>query len=96
MYESSRSAALVKEKRSKSFSVQHGGVGGCSLAPILFSVFTNALLEELERSELDVELSTDGRIHGMMFANDFVGVSDLEDELQKLIDFVLPIWCKWC
>ena len=45
---------------------------GCSLSPILFSVFINGLLKEVEQAELGIEL----RIGGMLLADDFVGVSD--------------------
>ena len=63
-----------------------------SLSLILFSVFINGLLKEVEQAELGIELSNGARIGGMLFADDFVGVSDSgEDsgeELQKLIDVV--------
>ena len=95
MYESSRSAVLLEGERSESFSVQQGVAQGCSLSPILFSVFINGLLEELEQSKLGIELSSGGRIGGMLFADDFVGVSDSEDQLQKLIDVVHAYCCKW-
>ena len=44
MYESSRSAVLLEGERSESFSVQQGVAQGCSLSPILFSVFINGLI----------------------------------------------------
>ena len=46
-------------------------------------------------TKLGLELSTGGRIGGMLFADDFVGVSDSEDQLQKLIDVVHAYCCKW-
>ena len=52
MYESSKSSVLLEGERSDSFSVQQGVAQGCSLSPILFSVFVNGLLEELEQSML--------------------------------------------
>ena len=39
-YDVSRSAVLLGEK-SASFSVEQGVVQGCSLSPILFSIFIN-------------------------------------------------------
>ena len=51
---------------------------GCSLSPILFSVFINGLLKEVEQAGLGVELSDGSTIGGMLFADDFVGVSNSE------------------
>ena len=59
---------------------------GCSLSPILFSVFTNDLLKEVEQVELGIQLSSGKTFWGMLFADDFVGVSDSKESLQKLID----------
>ena len=58
---------------------------GCSLSPILFSVFINGLLKEVEQAGLGVGLSDGSTIGGMLFADDFVGVSNSEEELS--------MWC---
>ena len=59
MYMSSRSVVLLE---------------GCSLPPILFSVFINDLLKEVEQAELGIKLSSGKTFWGMLFADDFVGV----------------------
>ena len=41
MYESFRSVVPLKGQKSDSFSVGQGVTQGCSLSPILFSVFIN-------------------------------------------------------
>ena len=64
----------------------------CSLSPILFSVFINGLLEQ---AGLGVELSDGSTIGGMLFADDFVGVSNSEEELQRLINVAHAYCCKW-
>ena len=87
MYEASRSAVLLDGERSASFSVAQGVAQGCSLSPILFSVFINDLLKEVEKAELGIQLEC-GKIGSMLFADDFVGVSDSKEQLQKLIDVV--------
>ena len=58
---------------------------GCSISPILFSVFINDLLKE----------GSGKTFGGMLFADDFVGVSDSKESLQKLIDVVYSYCCKW-
>ena len=57
---------------------------GCSLSPILFSVFINDLLKDVEQAELGIQLSSGKRVGGMLFADDFVGVSDSRESPQKL------------
>ena len=95
MYEASRSAVLLDGEKSASFSVEQGVAQGCSLSPILFSVFINDLLKEVEKAELGIHLGEGGRIGGMLFADDFVGLSDSKEQLQKLIDVVYSYCSKW-
>ena len=48
MYESSRSAVLLEGEKFDSLNVEQGMAQGCSLSPILFSVFINDLIKEVE------------------------------------------------
>ena len=77
------------------FSVEQGVAQGCSLSPILFSVFINDLLKDVEQAELGIQLSSGKRVGGMLFADDFAGVSDSRESLQKLIDVVHGYCNKW-
>ena len=95
MYMSSRSAVLLEGKKSDSFNVEQGMVQGCSLSPILFSVFINDLLKEVQQAELGIQLSSGKTFGEMLFADDFVGVSDSKESLQKLIDVVYSYCSKW-
>ena len=95
MYMSSRSAVLLEGEKSDSFNVEQGVAQGCSLSPILFSVFINDLLKEVEQVELGIQLSSGKTVGGMLFADDFVGVTDSKESLQKLIDVVYSYCSKW-
>ena len=95
MYESSSSAVLLEDERSASFSVKQGVAQGCSLSPILFSVFINDLLKEVDNAGLDVKLSSGERLGGLLFADDFVGISESKESLQSLIDVVHTYCNKW-
>ena len=95
MYMSSRSAVLLEGEKSDSFNVEQGVAQGCSLSPILFSVFINDLLKEVEQAELGIQLSRGKTIGGMLFTDDFVGVGDSKENLQKLIDVVYSYCSKW-
>ena len=49
----------------------------------------------MEQAELGIVLSAGGRLGGMLFADDFVGVSESGEQLQKLI-YVVHAYCrKW-
>ena len=95
MYDCTRSAVLLDGEHSQVFDIHQGVAQGCSLSPILFSVFINGLLEEVEKAELGIVLGNGGKIGGLLFADDFVGVSDSGESLQKLIDVVHAYCCKW-
>ena len=86
MYGESKSMVFLEGERSEGFSVDQGVAQGCSLSPILFSIFINDLLKEVEHTELGIELNNGKRIGGLLFADDFVGVSDSKEDLQRLID----------
>ena len=95
MYEASRSTVLLEGEKSAMFSVEQGVAQGCSLSPILFSVFINDLLKDVKQAELGIQLSSSKSVGGMLFADDFVGVSDSRESLQKLIDVVNGYCNKW-
>ena len=92
---SSRSVVHLEGEKSDSFNVEQGVAQGCSLSPILFSVFINDLLKEVEQAELGIQLSSGKTFGGMLFADDFVGVSDSKESLQKRIDVVYSYYSKW-
>ena len=68
---------------------------GCSLSPILFSIFINDLLKEAEQIGLGIQLSSGKTVGGMLFADDFVGISDSKERLQKRLDVVYSYCSKW-
>ena len=49
----------------------------------------------MEQARLGVELSDGSTIGGMLFADDFVGVSNSEEKLQRLINVAHAYCCKW-
>ena len=53
-----------------------------------FQYLLNDLLKEVEEAGVGVQLYNDKSMTGMLFADDFVGVSDSRERLQKLIDAV--------
>ena len=87
MYESSRSDVLLEREKLEVFNVEQRVAQGCSLSPILFSVFMNGLLVTVEQAGLCIELSDGGKVGELLFADDFLWVSG-SGELQRDIDVV--------
>ena len=95
MDESSTSAVLLEGEKSDTFTIEQGvAAQGCSLSPILFSVFVKDLLKEVEQTGLGIQLSSGKTVGGMLFADDFVGISDSKESLQKLLDVVYSYCSK--
>ena len=91
MYESSRSAVLLDGEKSEVFDVEQGVAQGSSLS----SIFINGLLVAVEQAGLGIELSDEGKVGGLLFADDFVGVSESGEQLQRVIDVVHSYCRKW-
>ena len=59
----------------------------------IFSInFINDLLKEVEKAKLGIQLGEGGKIGGMLFADDYVGLSDSKEQLQKLIDVIYDLF----
>ena len=72
---------LLEGEKSDTFTIEQGVAQGCSLSPILFSIFVNDLLKEVEQTGLGIQLSSGKTVGGMLFADDFVGISDSKESL---------------
>ena len=81
--EVSKSAVLLEGKKSTMFSLEQ-----VALSPVLFSVIIDDLLREVEKADLGIQLWGGKKVGGMLFANDFVGVSGSKEGLQRLISVV--------
>ena len=53
------------------------------------------MLKEVEQTGLGIQLSSGKTVGGMLFADDFVGISDSKESLQKLLDVVYSYCGKW-
>ena len=95
MYESSRSAVLLDGEKSEVSNVEQGVAQGCSLSPILFSVFIDGLLLAVEQAGVGIQLSDGGEVGGLLFADDFVGVSQSGEHLQRAKGVVHSYGRKW-
>ena len=65
------------------------------MSPILFSLFINQLLDEVEKAGFGITIKNDVKVGGLMFADDFVGLTTNAEDLQKLINVVQECCNKW-
>ena len=70
---------------SPEFEINHGVLQGSKLGPILFNLFANDLLKELEISGLGAAIGT-VNVPALAFADYIVLISDDHNKLQKLIN----------
>ena len=65
------------------------------MSPILFSIFINQLLDEVEKAGIGITVKKDVKVGGLMFADDFVGLATNAEDLQTLINIVQGFCNKW-
>ena len=53
------------------------------------------MLKEEEQTGLEIQLCSGKPVGGMLFAGDFVGISDSKESLQKLLNVVYSYCSKW-
>ena len=64
------------------------------MSPMLFSIFINQLLDEVEKAGFGITIKNDVKVGGVMFADNFVfvGLTTNAEDLQKLINVVQEFW----
>ena len=92
LYEGNTATVKIGEYRSESFKIESGVMQGSKLGPILFSIYINDLLEELQKSNLGVTLWRT-MVTALGFADDIILLADTPTNLQALIDMCVS-WSK--
>ena len=85
MTECARSAVMLDGEMSKYVDILQGVEQGCTLSPNLFKVYINGMTLAVEAAKQGVTMGEDP-VSGLMFADDFVGISETPEGLQKQIE----------
>ena len=81
MYDITQSAVLLEGDISEPFNIGQGVAQGCSMSPILFSIFINPLLDVVEKAGIGITVKKDVKVGGLMFADDFAGLTTNAEDL---------------
>ncbi|MEP2874451.1 MAG: reverse transcriptase domain-containing protein [Hyphomicrobiales bacterium] len=94
MTECARSAVMLDGEISKYVDILQGVAQRCTLSPNLFKIYINDLIVAVEAARQGVTVGED-TVSGLMFADDFVGISETPEGLQKQIEKALEYTRKW-
>ena len=94
MTECAKSAMMLDGEISKSVDILQGVAKGCTLSTTLFKIFIDDLILEIEATKQGVKVGED-MVSGLMFVDDFVGISDTPEGLQTQIEKALEYTRKW-
>ena len=83
--------------QSESMPLEVGVRQGCPSSPVLFNLFINDLVSELEKDRVGVSIPgmKNTNIGALLFADDLVMIADSEEKLRTMVGR-LEEWCqKW-
>ena len=84
MTECARSVVLLDGEISKYADILQGVAQGCKLSPNICNIYINELIVAVEAAKQGVTVGD--TVSGLMFADDFVGISETPEGLQKQIN----------
>ena len=88
------SAVMLDGEIPKYVDILQGVAEGCTLSPDLFKVYINDMTVAVGAAKQGVTMGEDA-VSGLMFADDFVGVSETPEGLQQQIEKALECTTKW-
>ena len=78
IYNVNQSCFYLDGSKSEYFDITQGVAQGCTLSPTLFLIFVDGLMKEIESK---VSSLPSLQVNGLLFADDFVGLSDSKEGL---------------
>ncbi|MES9880125.1 MAG: reverse transcriptase family protein [Sedimenticola sp.] len=92
LYSSVSACVRVNSLHTDWFNVSTGLRQGCSLSPILFTLFINDLVVHINALDKGIDIGNDERVCILLYADDIVLIAETEDDLQTMLS-VLGTWC---
>ena len=94
LYVDVKCAVKINDIKTNWFDVNNGVKQGCILSPVLFNLYINDIVDEMNVLNCGIPM-LNSKIDMLMYADDIVLMSESEQNLQKMLDCVL-VWArKW-
>ena len=94
MLKNTKSALKTKYEIDKQFQTITGVIQGSVLSPLLYGVFINDLLEQLDNSKLGVNILNE-HIPALFYCDDIILITDNTTNLKKLLNICQNHSIKW-
>ena len=92
IYNVNKSCVYLDGSKSECFGITQGVAQGFTLSPTLSLIFVDGLMKEIE---IKVSFLPSLQLNDLLFADDFVGLSDSKEGLQDMINVVHAYSKKW-
>ena len=94
IYKKVESSILLGDTRTDFFEILVGLRQECLLSPILFDLFLNDLVKEINALGKGVKCG-DKKVSILLFADDIALIADTQEDLEFLLDFTYKYSLKW-
>jgi hypothetical protein len=96
IYETVESCVKVNGSLTDWFPIETGVRQGCVLSPLLYAIFINGLVKELNELNIGVEIEKEGKtLSSLLYADDIVLIADDRYNLQTMLNTVTKYAKKW-
>jgi hypothetical protein len=96
IYESVESCVMINGHVTDWFQIHTGVRQGCVLSPLLYALFINDLVKELNALNRGVEIEEGGKkLSALLYADDIVLLAENKQDLQRMLDVVAGYAKKW-
>ena len=95
IYRKVESCVVVNGVQTDWFPVDTGVRQGCVLSPLLYALFINGLVKQLNNTKLGVEIGPGTLLGSLLYADDIVLISENKSNLQCMLNLVSSYSKKW-
>src|SRR5690349_20674722 len=96
IYETVESCVRIEGDLTEYFPIDTGVRQGCVLSPLLYAMFINGLVKEINALNIGVEIETGGeKVSALLYADDIVLMTTDRYKLQQMLDVVANYAKKW-
>ena len=94
IYKKVESCVVIDEQWTDFFEIELGLRQGCLLSPILFALFINDLVDEIQKLNLGIQCGLK-KISLLLFADDIVVIAESRKDLEKMLAVIYEYSLKW-